>query len=230
MALVSLTAVQQVPGLAGVNSAWLVQLIDAASAAVERYCKRKFELTERTEYYSGNGQSALPLRQYPVESVADVWFDATGYWGQGANAFTADPLVAGSDYALAYDGENADGDPVSQRGLLVRVGGQYGTWVGWYPQNYWSGKLAATRLPVWAPGQGNFKVQYTAGYATIPDDLQNACTDLVAWAVRNQPNGGPIQSEGIGSYNYSMGSVLNGTTPELFSARQVLARYRQVAF
>jgi hypothetical protein len=37
---------------------------------------------------------------------------------------------------------------------------------------------------IWPPGINNFRIQYTAGYATIPEDVQEACAELVtSWFV-----------------------------------------------
>jgi hypothetical protein len=40
-------------------------------------------------------------------------------------------------------------------------------------------------------GVNNFRVQYTAGFATIPDDLQEACAQLVAYHFRLGPRETP---------------------------------------
>jgi hypothetical protein len=40
-------------------------------------------------------------------------------------------------------------------------------------------------------GVNNFRVQYTAGYATIPEDLQEACAQLVAYHFRLGPRENP---------------------------------------
>jgi hypothetical protein len=34
--------------------------------------------------------------------------------------------------------------------------------------------------PIWPRGLLNFRVQYTAGFATVPEDVQEACAQLVA--------------------------------------------------
>lgn len=46
--------------------------LEAASEAVELYCRRSFELKERTELCSGLGSTMLPLRAYPVVSILTV--------------------------------------------------------------------------------------------------------------------------------------------------------------
>ena len=43
---------------------------------------------------------------------------------------------------------------------------------------------------IWPVGINNFRVQYTAGYAAVPDDIQEACAEWVAtlfWQVSRDP-------------------------------------------
>jgi hypothetical protein len=35
-------------------------------------------------------------------------------------------------------------------------------------------------MAVWTPGIDNYRVQYQAGYSTIPNDLQEACAEWAA--------------------------------------------------
>jgi hypothetical protein len=44
---------------------------------------------------------------------------------------------------------------------------------------------------IWPVGVNNFRIQYTAGYATIPDDIQEACAQLVAYHFRLGPRETP---------------------------------------
>ncbi len=44
---------------------------------------------------------------------------------------------------------------------------------------------------VWPDGVNNFRVQYTAGYATVPEDVQEACAQLVAYHFRLGPRETP---------------------------------------
>ena len=44
---------------------------------------------------------------------------------------------------------------------------------------------------IWPIGVNNFRVQYTAGYVTIPEDLQEACAQLVAYHFRLGPRETP---------------------------------------
>jgi hypothetical protein len=44
---------------------------------------------------------------------------------------------------------------------------------------------------LWPVGVNNFRVQYTAGYASIPEDIQEACAQLVAYHFRLGPRETP---------------------------------------
>jgi len=157
-----------------------------------------------------------------------VWLDGGGYYGDGVGAFAAGTqLVVGRDFALKRD----KGD-LGESGLLVRLGG------GIINGNMWShpwpglrrGTLTASAPPVWPPGLGNVKVQYTAGYAPVPADLVDATLQVAAWVRRCGPQGGPITSEQIGRYSYQIGAGGgDGSVPELGSIRATLSRYREIA-
>jgi hypothetical protein len=44
---------------------------------------------------------------------------------------------------------------------------------------------------IWPIGINNFRIQYTAGFSTIPEDLQEACAQLVAYHFRLGPRETP---------------------------------------
>lgn len=227
MALTTVGRVQQVPELSNLDPGYLQTLVDSASRVIQDYTKQKLEQDTYTEYYSGNNQRDLVLRQIPVQEIINLWFDVNGLYGDGPNAFPSSSLLTlGTQYVLVKD----SGGVESFRGIARRIGGTTGGWLGYYPTNYYSGKLAATRLPVWPFGEGNIKVEYTAGFASIPESIQAAVVMLVAWFVRSMPLGGPLSSENLGSYSYSMGSGLIGTAPEMGTVRQMLGPYRDQAW
>ena len=64
---------RELPGLAMADSAYLADLAAAASAAVERYCKRTFALTTyTTERHDGEGEAALFVDDFPVTELEKV--------------------------------------------------------------------------------------------------------------------------------------------------------------
>ena len=49
-------------------------------------------------------------------------------------------------------------------------------------------------------------VEYTAGYATVPDDLQQACIDVSKMLFLDRRRDTGMQSENLGDYSYSRAS------------------------
>lgn len=114
------------------------------------------------EYRNGDGSRAMPLREYPVVSVAEVWIDGT----------VVDPLPT------PVAGEVADPGWVVQddRVCLVDYTGGYEPLAGDYGPYYVG--TAGPRL-LFNKGFKNVRFTYTAGYATIPDDVSAAVTKMV---------------------------------------------------
>jgi len=61
-------------------------------------------------------------------------------------------------------------------------------------QIYYSGRFIK--------GVRNYRVSYTAGFATIPNDLQQACITLIAF-LKNQTKSTGMKSETLGRYSYT---------------------------
>lgn len=190
--------------------------LDAACAAVEAYCQRRFESADYAEYYNGNGQYRLALRQRPVTSVAVLKVDEGGYFGKAADAFGTDTVLEeGVDWVLDYD----VGQSQSTSGIVYRIGASWpATHKTWRP-----GAVTVDR----GPSLGNVYVSYTAGYSVVPTDVSYAAAQLAAHMLRTFKFGGvPIISERLGSYAYHLG-VLKMNPPELGSTVSILSRYRE---
>lgn len=216
---------------------WLTRLVAGANAAVQSYCKRNLETQSYTDYLDGNGLQVLPLRQYPVLSVTAVYLDPAGFYGQGVNAFSSQTLLTvGRDYVPKF---GPDSGSRSNSGLLVRLGGGISgtTLDAIWPWEWRKGTLTARLPPVWPQGVGNVKVQFSAGLGTnpaasggtLPEDLTLAACMVVAFLRRSGPPGGPVISETLGGYSYSLeGRLALNQSPELGEARQLLSRFRSV--
>ncbi len=84
--LVTTERARQAPALNGLENDYLSALIEAASAAIEKYCGREFAESERTETYDGDGSRELFVRTFPLgalETVTVVDADETEYDGDG---------------------------------------------------------------------------------------------------------------------------------------------------
>lgn len=126
-----------------------------------------------------------------------VWVDSNAYWGQASQAFAPQTsLTPGVDFSPDIDSP----DGTSQSGLLYSIG-------GWWPiiWNYTPGVISL--FP--GPANGNIKVSYTAGYRTIPADVQTATNMLVARLRQVSQYGQAIQTETVKDYSVTF------VTPEL---------------
>ncbi len=54
----------------------------------------------------------------------------------------------------------------------------------------------------WPTGTNSISVDYTAGYATIPDDLEHVCLEIAAYLYGISKGDPSVQSESIGDYSY----------------------------
>lgn len=239
MALASLDQYLVLLGLDGQDTtalnSGLVQDLTFADGVLRRWLKRPYidgaPNAPITEYYDGNGRPELPLRHYPVQSVAGVWVDPQGFYGKGPGTpFSSTfQFVEGVDFVARYD----QSDGTSKSGCLIRLGGG-GASLGasMYDPWFWGwgrGSLTVQLPPCWLPGYGNVKVQYTPGYtaATLPAELAGACCELAAYFRRTKKLGGvDLQSEGLADYHYQIGVQQLDSAPPLASVRQALTRFR----
>ena len=107
-------------------------------------------INQYIEIYDGNGSQRLFLRNYPITAIISV--------------------LIGSYSVPLSSAVNAPGIFIEQlkRSIAFRAGS-----VGWFPS---AGLFPYT----FAPGIGNIQVTYTAGFAQVPYDLQEACFKAVA--------------------------------------------------
>lgn len=159
-----------------------------------------------------------------------MWYDPAGYGGQTPSGFAqGTQLVLGTQYMVVMD--SGASRKLSMRGTIRRIGGQGVGFVGFYPENFYSGKLGAYKMPTWSRGDYNLKLSYTSGYPVYSRELRTlnyACTMLVAQMIRIQPTGQNLQSENMGNYSYNVTQAFE--SPEMGEIRRVLAPFRDVAF
>lgn len=227
MALLSLAECMSLIGvkqpLSGEDTARYTALLAGATAAVKNYCKWEIEaVADYVDYYSGNGHPDLPLRKPYVTAVASVKLDTTGAWGQRAGSFAAaTALPQGTDWALRIDDNNGTR---ARSGILVRLSA---TSPYRFPSDLFFSRgrsgLSYSLPAAWPSGDGNLKVTYSYGFATIPDDIKLATATIVGMVRNTVKTGGFVTGESTGAYNYNQQL---GKDPLLGEARQMLSRYR----
>ncbi|WP_278465805.1 phage head-tail connector protein [Gimesia maris] len=217
----SLTTKVILKTLLGISDSSLDDVIDLlilqADSMIKGYLHREIEEKVYTEYYSGTGDHVLQLNQTPVQSITSVHEDRNGYYGEGEDAFpTSSALVAGTDFVLRKD--DATNTEVCKSGILYRIGKV------WHrPYSRLSGQLASSP----GLGMGNIKVVYTAGWATVPTDIQFAANKLVTSMLQSRGMAGCLTSESIEDYSYTL-SGAEDESRMLDSIKGSLARYKKV--
>ena len=137
------------------------QLIVEVSGMIDDLIGRDLDSAERTEYYDGTGSEYLLLRHGPLASVAGVW--AVTYSDDGADnrVETATELTEPNRLEWGLASEGHLG----QSAIVYNFGR-------------------------FTCGRRNWKVQYTAGYASVPASLEKAATyEVVADFLTRETSG-----------------------------------------
>lgn len=204
MALTTVAKIKTHLGITGSDEdAYLTQLLAGVEPAVLRYLNRRaIESATVTEYFHGHGRSTVVLNRRPVTAVASVNEQIDGYAGQASGAFGSETLLtAGEDYWVD-NLEQSEGNPA----MLMRVG------------------------KLWPNAPGSVKVVYTAGYTTVPLDIELA-VHLLCGVIRSAGDKSmPLQSENLGSYSYQLLTGGKGaSSADLMQVQSLLGPFREVA-
>lgn len=65
-----------------------------------------------------------------------------------------------------------------------------------------------------ARGVRNYRFTYTAGYSTIPNDIEEACLQLASYIYNDKKNKG-MKSESLGEYSYTKESLVGNVIDNL---------------
>ena len=201
MALTTLDAVKIALGIPPTDTsqdARLTQLMAQVEALIRGYLRRQLDQGAFTEYPEGRHTPFLRLREYPVQSITSVKIDSERSFGAGTD------LIANVDYRLV-------------NGTLLRTSGR--VWPGAYQKT--TGLLYVPTVP----SRGIIQVVYTAGYATIPQDIVLHAHEMIALALDMAGRGRVATSESLEDYSASY-QPLSGEDL-LAGHRQALNRYRR---
>jgi hypothetical protein len=211
----ALTTTTDVATYCGVTGTTELPHLDMLRKGVEEAFKGlvgwRIEAATYTEFLNGTGTPDLFPRETPVVSITSVNVD------QSRTFAAATLLTANTDYYLQMDGPNG---AYSKSGRIVRMNSSW-------PKLFWVGRGNMT--PLATPGQGNVKVVYAGGYTTIPDDMKLAIYEACKLLRMQRTTVGPIQSEGLGEYNYSAIDLTRLSQPFLRPGlEQTVIRYRRL--
>lgn len=177
-----------------VNDSVYALLISAASAAFVDACERPNILVQSfTETYSGDGHSSLILRNSPILSVQS--------------------LSVGGLPVAAYATPGALGYVVADNGYEVEL--YSGSFPAFTPASFGFGGSGFQR------GFRNIAITYTAGYATVPLDVQQAVAEMVLWKKAKMPR------IDLSTQTLNGTEVVSYNMQELPGVKATIARYSQ---
>jgi hypothetical protein len=200
MGIITLARAQQNAALANVNTTELQDLIDAASAYIERYCDRKFTAGSTTEKIDGNDLDYIFVKNSYITALTSLTITESD----------------GTETSVAPGNLGFDANRDNCR---IWFDEDNGSAFWWFPKGY-----------------QNITVTYSYGYSTIPEDLQEACVQMVVnmYSMNSSASDPNLISESLGEYSYTKGSTLTDPTkkeglltPQI---RQILDSYCRLIF
>lgn len=253
-------------GFAASEEDRVTALIASAGKAMEKFCRREFESSERSYVLPvQNGSVLLPA--FPVITCSRVLTDQVG---AVTLACTANP----HSYSVTQTGLSLVSYTAGVRtstSLLFATYPTLSSLVAALPSG-WSGSVSSgygaypsidlvwgvsgtggTALPIWTDASDYYcdlangivnlgysssnwfiagdsaycsrsaKVVWTGGYTSIPEDLQQACGEVVG-SLYSSKNSGALVSENLGDYSYTLDA--NRLSALSVSTRQILNSYR----
>ncbi len=135
-----------------------------------------------------NAVNALGSGWSAIGAGYDQWPSADLYCPNGISGAN-DAGVAGYQQALTAAGQYGE----LRMHTYELAGFQINDRQGWLLRAipYTDPELLHPEDLIWPVGVNNFRIQYTAGYATIPEEVQEACAQLVATHFRLGPRETP---------------------------------------
>jgi len=172
-----------------------------ASIAVNQETPTPAVVATYTDNSGASTATSIPFATYPTVSDVATQINATGAYNAtvtknlravqmrpraGADCVLASMTLYGADTPseFTYDYE---------RGRLTIDR----SWFAYWP-------LQKGIMPNVAK---SILIEYTAGYATVPDDIEQAAIEVASMLYRDRRRDGNLQSEGLGDYNYSRATV-----------------------
>lgn len=237
-------------------------LIAAASASIERFCRRSFALASHDETQAVGELGWAWLDHFPVVTVDEVFTERTSLLTV-QNTTATHATVSSTATGLRLTRVNAGvvatpstvafADAVSIEALATAITALGNGWAAsavdyyrYYPSSQicigqFSACSEAVSLIGWVSQGGGgilqvdyesgmvsscspeIRVRYTAGFSTIPEDIQQVCANLVVHAF-DAAESGALQSEDLGDYAYTLATDAIDSLP--IRDRQILSMYR----
>jgi len=174
----------------------LEDCIDRASQYMETATDRKLVAQDITEYHDGDGQNAIQLNHYPVNTLSNVWDDPDRDFEEGGT------------YELTV---NTNGTSNSEVAIDLDTGLMRLT-------------RNATQS-VFNDAILNVKINYNAGYVDVPMDLVQACIEIASVIYFRSKYSGDMRL-GTNSITDNVGNTLKFTDKNTTEfAESVISKY-----
>ncbi len=183
------------------DDAFLQRLITSCSSRIGQYLQRTIGSGATvTEVRNGSGTSQMFLTRWPVTAVTSVTVNNVAIQA-------ASPQGSAGYVIQVWDGVTV---PIKEPVLMLTGG--YGIWQGQYgPGGYGC-------FPV---GNANVTIVYTAGFATVPPDISQACIELVGQTYKQKDR---LAQNTVNQATQSVSFI----TALLPSVKEALNPYRRV--
>lgn len=196
----ALTTLNDVKTFLGISSTAhdevLKFLINQATDYIETFTGRRYTSTTYTqEEYDGTGTSELRLKHFPVVTFTLLEVNrATDNSDDWATIDAEDYWVNSENGIVTLQSGFLDYDEVNETGLSPNI---------------------------FQKSKNKYRATYTAGYTTVPYDLQYACCMIVSETFNVRKAAG-IQSESLGDHSVTFGNLLEKST----TLKNILSGYK----
>lgn len=169
----------------------------------------------------GNTSSAVSRASFRLDST-NLYLTSVASGVTTNRTITRASCLTFGDLAAAINAYSADGWTSTALGmysswstadLYAPQGGYEVRWIGWgYLTHHAFGVPAAMQNTTigeivsnfgFQRGYQNYRAIYSAGYTTIPDEIQQACAELCDAVYLNVSVNPNLQSENLGGYSYA---------------------------
>jgi len=191
--LTTLSDVRAWLGITGTaDDALLQRLITSASNYIQSWLNRQFAVATYTDITDGNSGDVQAFSNYPVQSVTLVTLGTGTGQGYGQN------LAGGGVITIQPSPDGFSQGYVFDPKFLYLIGYRF------------------------ARGRMNVKITYTAGYTTIPQEISQACIELISLRYKERTRIGEVSKHLAGeTITYSQKDFPEGV-------RTILNNYRKV--
>lgn len=186
------------------KDAVLEMLINVSTDYIQTQTGGFFKNTEYTaEEYDGTGTDQLTLKHFPVTAFTKLEVnnatDNTESWSE----------ISESDYWVDTD-----------TGIITKT-------TGFRDFDEGNEDDEALSQTVFYKGKNRYRATYTAGYTTIPYDIQFACMSIVGQMFSSQA-GQAIKSESLGDHSITYQDALSVKGDGKSIISDILSKYRDI--